>query len=509
MSLVKILEDTAYKYPRRTAIILGERKITYQKLIEEILRVSSNLISRGLKPQGKVGLLLQNSPEFVISYFAVLKAGGVVVPLNNFLQVDEIRFILENCRAVMLISELSQKEQISVLRLRLDCLHQVILVDGEGGDFLSFSQFQRTVPSKWPVLDIDGMAVILYTSGTTGHPKGAMLSHHNLIANVRSCSQAVNLRSGNCFLCLLPMFHSFSFTTSVLMPLFTGGKIVIFAKMRPFSEVIKGIIRRRVNILVGIPSLFQILADLKLPWFFRLPFFSFLIPIKLAISGADKLPVDVLKAFNKKFKFPLLEGYGLTEASPVVSVNPRDKKRKAGSVGLPLPGIQVKVVDRSGKTLPANQIGELIVKGPNVMKGYLNRPEETRHSLKEGWLSTGDIARIDEEGYIYIVDRKNDLIIHHGLNIYPREVENVLYRIPQISEAAVIGVKEERRGEIAVAVVVLKPDEKITEREIIGFTRQQLAPYKIPRQVIFKEALPKTATGKIAKRVLKLELNRD
>ena len=509
MSLTKIIEDTAYKYPRRTAIILGDRKITYQKLVEEIVRISSNLISLGLKPQEKVGLLLQNSPEFVISYFAVLKAGGIVVPLNNFLQVDELRFILENCRVEMLISELSQEEKISVLRLRIDHLHQVIFVDGEGGDFLSFSQFKKVEPGRWPVLDIDGVAVILYTSGTTGYPKGAMLSHHNLIANVRACSQATSLRSGDCFLCVLPMFHSFCFTASVLMPLFAGGKIVIFVKMRPFSAVIKGIMRRRVNILVGIPSLFQILADLKLPWFLRLPFFSFLMPIKLAISGADKLPVKVLEAFNKKFKFPLLEGYGLTEASPVVSVNPLDMKRKAGSVGLPLPGIQVKIVDQSGETLPANQIGELIVKGPNVMKGYLNRPEETRQVLKEGWLSTGDIARIDEDGYIYIVDRKNDLIIHHGLNIYPREVENVLYCIPQIGEVAVIGVKEERRGEIAVAMVVLKPDEKITEREIISFARQQLAPYKVPRQVIFKEALPKTATGKIAKKALKLELNRD
>jgi len=503
-----MLEETASKYPRRTAFIFKGRKTTYRKFVNDVTRVSSHLISLGLKPQEKVGILLKNSPEFVISYFAILKAGGIVVPINILLQVDEIKFILDNSRAAMLISELSQKEKISLLHLRLDHLEKVIVVDEISPGSPPFPQFKETLSVSWPVLDIDGLAVILYTSGTTGYPKGAMLTHHNLLANVRACSQAIMIKRQDSFLCMLPMFHSFSFTVSVLIPLFLGGKFVIFDKMRPFGEIIRGIIRYRINILVGIPVLFQILTEVKLPWVFKLPFLSFLNPVRLAISGADKLPVNVLETFNKKFKFPLLEGYGLTEASPVVSVNPLDKDRKIGSVGLVLPGIQVKIVDQTGRDLAVNKVGELIVKGPNVMKGYLNSPEETKQYLKEGWLYTGDIAKIDEDGYIFIVERKKDLIIHHGLNIYPREVEEVLYRIPQISEVVVIGLKEERREEIPVALVVLKPDEKITEKEIIWIARQQLAPYKIPRKIIIRASLPKTPTGKIAKNVLRAELNK-
>ncbi len=506
MSLVKVLEDSAYKYPRRAALIFGKRKITYQRLTEDIKRVSSHLISLGLKPRERVGLLLRNSPEFIISYFAILKAGGIVLPINNFLQVEEIKFILEDAQAIMLISELSQKEKISVLRLRLEHLEKVIIVDGEVPDLVSFSQFQEVLPCQWPRLDVDELAVILYTSGTTGYPKGAMLTHQNLLSNTRACSQFIKFKAKDSFICILPMFHSFSFTVSVLIPFLLGGKILIFDKMRPFAEIIKGIIYHRITIFIGIPALFQILAEVKLPWFFKL--FSFLNPVKIAVSGADKLPVNVLGDFNKKFRFPLLEGYGLTEASPVVSVNPIDKRRKAGSVGLPLPGIRVKVVDKQDKKLPPNAIGELLVKGPNIMKGYWNRPQETKAVLQEGWLYTGDIAKIDEEGYIYIVDRKKDLIIHHGLNIYPREVEEVLYRIPQVSQAAVIGLKEERRGEVPVALVVLNPDKEISEKDIINFTRQQLAPYKVPRKVIFRETLPKTATGKIAKKALRAEINK-
>jgi long-chain acyl-CoA synthetase len=266
--------------------------------------------------------------------------------------------------------------------------------------------------------------------------------------------------------------------------------------------VIRNIIRNRITIFIGIPPIYNVLSNIPVPRILVSRLLRILNPLRVCVSGAASLPVEVLKKFETKFRIPLLEGYGLSEASPVVSINPLEK-RKPGSVGLPIPEVEVKIVDDNGNLLPPDKEGELLVKGENVMKGYYKLPEETKETIKKSWLYTGDIAKIDGDGYIYIVDRKKDMIIVRGLNVYPREIEEILYLKAGIAEAAVIGIKDELRGEFPKAYVALKQGEKITEAELIRFLRERLASYKIPRIIEFRKSLPKTPTGKILKRVLK------
>jgi long-chain acyl-CoA synthetase len=287
------------------------------------------------------------------------------------------------------------------------------------------------------------------------------------------------------------------------MPIYVGARITIIESVRPFKKVLKAIITNRVTIFIGVPPIYNILKDFKIPRILSLRIFRFLNPLRLCISGADKLPTETLNKFESKFKIPLLEGYGLTEASPVVAVNPLIGQHKSGSVGPPLANIKIKVLDESENELPPDQVGELLVKGPNVMKGYLNLADETSLAIKEGWLYTGDMARVDKDGYIYLVDRKKDIIIVRGLNVYPKEIEDVLYQHPRVAEAGVIGIKDKYKGEVPKAFVVLEKGGKVTEQEIIHFCRQRLAPYKIPRSIEFRTSLPKTPTGKILKKELK------
>ncbi len=505
MTLPEMLENSARRFAKRKALIFGARSITYSQLNERVNKISQGLRELGVKKGERIALLLGNCPEFIIGYFAILKTGAIVVPLNNMLKIEELKFILQDCEATTLITSLSFIEMATQLRLRIESLKRIVVVDDNQKDTINFSDMLNSNLSLQTYQDIssDEVAVIIYTSGTTGHPKGAILTHKNLISNVTSSIQMVEVDSRDNFLCLLPMFHSFTSTVCILMPLYVGAKITIMESIRPFEKVLKSILKDRVTVLVGIPQIFKLLAEAPVPHLLTLPLFRWLNPLRFCISGADKLSVEVLNKFQNKFHLPLLEGYGLTEASPVVSVNPLKGKKKAGSVGPPISGVEVKVVDEEGRKLPYNSVGELIVKGPNVMKGYFHLTEATGETIKDGWLYTGDLARIDEDGYIYIVDRKKDLIIIHGLNVYPREVEDVIYLSPKVAEAAVVGIKDEHHGEVPKAYVALKEGESATEHEIIHLCRDRLAAYKVPRTVEFRKSLPKTSTGKILKRDLR------
>jgi long-chain acyl-CoA synthetase len=274
--------------------------------------------------------------------------------------------------------------------------------------------------------------------------------------------------------------------------------------VRPFKRVIRAIRRNRVTVFVGVPSIYNILKDLKLPKFFHSPLIKLFNPVRVCISGAAALPAETFRGFERKFRIPLLEGYGLTEASPVVTLNPLKGKRKAGSIGVSLSkAIELKIIDEKGNSLGPQQAGELLVKGPNVMHGYYKQDEATRETLKDGWLYTGDMAKIDRDGYVYIVGRKKEMVNVRGLNVYPREIEEVLYQNPKIKEAAVIGIADEHKGEVPKGFVVLKEGCVATEHEIIQYLRDHLAPYKIPKYIEFKDSLPKNTTGKILKRMLK------
>ncbi|MBU4128487.1 long-chain fatty acid--CoA ligase [bacterium] len=517
MTLTEMLERSVKRYGRRYAILFKGEKITYNELGDRVVRLASGLMEKGAKKGNRIGILLGNCPEFIISYFAILKMGGIVVPLNNFLKGEELRYILNNAGVSTLIISEEYMKTVGPLRPRLEELERIVISNkssisgtlspkrgvAPSGLYALEELMTPEVSVTFPEVAETETAVIIYTSGTTGHPKGACLSHNNLISNITASAQAARLRPRDNFLLVLPMFHSFTTTVCILIPLYLGAKITIVESLRVFGEVIKEIIRKRPTIFVAIPAIYNILTQVSLPRILTFRPLRFLNPIRLAVSGAAALPVEVLKKFEKKFGIPLIEGYGLSEASPVVSLNPVKGVRKPGSVGLALPGVDVDIVDNNGHSLKKGEVGELIVRGPNVMRGYYNLPRETEETLKRGWLYTGDLAKMDEESYVYIVDRKKDMINVRGLNVYPREVEEVLYSHPAIAEAAVIGVKDKVKGEVPEAFLALKEGRKLSKKEIIKYCQERLASYKVPHKIEFRKELPKTSTGKILKRALK------
>jgi long-chain acyl-CoA synthetase len=341
----------------------------------------------------------------------------------------------------------------------------------------------------------------IYTSGTTGKPKGAMLTHRNFIANVEQCFAAVPVLSEKeVFICLLPMFHSLAWTVCVLLPIWLGGRVVIIESIQPFGKVIKQIIKQRVTILVAVPPLFAALLRVPFWWPMR-----WLNPIRLCISGAAALPSAVHAQFEKKFGIPLMEGYGLTEASPVVSLNPMDK-RIPSSVGKPFPGVQVQIVGERGEVLPVDEVGEICVKGDNVMKGYFKQEAATREAFLDDaktWLRTGDVGFLDRQGYLHISDRKKDLIIVKGLNVYSKEVEDVLLSHSAVAEAAVIGIPDETGDELIKAFVTLREGQSVDKQELLKLCRTSLASYKAPKEIEILSEMPKNTLGKILKRELR------
>jgi len=507
-NLGELLEISAQKHAHRIAIVFGQKKISYKSLNELTGQIAAGLIELGIKKQDKVALFLDNCPEFVISYFAILKAGAVVVPINYMFKMEEAKYILQDSEAVCLITSRAYVDMAEELRLRVDSLKYIISTAKTRDDVINFNRIRKENKELLDKISCgpSDLAVILYTSGTTGHPKGAMLSHYNLISNAMDSSQAIKVDHKDTFICILPLFHSFAATVCMNLPLLIGAKIVIMKTIKPFKRVIRAIRRNRVSIFVGVPSIYNILKGVKLPKIFDSPLIKLFNPIRVCISGAAALPVDTFKGFEKKFRIPLMEGYGLTEASPVVTFNPLKGVRKAGSIGIALSkNIELKILDDQGRSLGSGQIGELLVKGPNVMRGYYKQEETSAEAIKDGWLYTGDMAKFDREGYFYIVGRKKEMVNVRGLNVYPREIEEVLYQNPKIKEAAVIGIPDTHKGEVPKAFVVLNDGEEAKEHEIIQYLRDKLASYKIPKYVEFRVSLPKNTTGKILKRVLKEE----
>jgi long-chain acyl-CoA synthetase len=508
MNLIRLLEESAKKFSWHKCLIFDHQAYSF-----EALNVKANQLAFGLKLRlgiqkgDKVAILMNNCPEFIIALFAILKTGAVCVPLNVFLTFNELKYIIKDCGARLLISSSDFLEILQQFIMEkeqgiqdVSLLEKIILMDKKVDKFLYRDQIVIKEQTKNLLIDIDSydLALLIYTSGTTGFPKGVMLTHANICANVISSVQALEISRKDRFLLILPMFHSFTLTVCILIPIYTGSKIIIIKSVKPFQNVLRSILLNRITIIVGIPSLFDILKNIHLP-----PILQMFLRVKVCISGAAPLSQKTLQIFKEKFKkIPLLEGYGLTEASPVVSINPLRGIQKPCSIGLPIPGVEVKVVRDDESEAENEEIGELIVKGPNIMAGYFNRPKETKETIKGEWLFTGDMAKIDNEGYIYIVGRKKDMILSHGMNVYPSEIENVLQVHPKIKEVAVVGKQYKSKGELPVAFVVLHKDCSAEEGEIINFCKGKLANYKIPRVIEFRDQLPKTPTGKILKREL-------
>lgn len=496
------------------ALKLGGETVTYGQLRANVRRYARFLQQRGIRPGDRVALSLPNSCEFIYSYLGASRAGAVVVPLNLMLSLEEIAYILRDCQAHSLIVHpaISAKLDISAFSslglknltvLDGDTLDQIASLPGEEdgseppASFPALPSFPR-FPGKPPrptILADNSPAAILYTSGTTGRPKGAVLSHKNLLANVRQMDDASDLGPEENFLCALPMFHSFGWTVCALLPLYLGSAITILDSFRP-KDALRTLVEEGISVFCGVPAMFAVLAraaERPLP----LPH------LKFAISGGAPLPAPVIHAFEGKFGGTLLEGYGLSEASPVVAMNPIGGVRKIGSVGLPLPGVRVRVVDEQRRDVPQGEIGEIAVRGDNVMLGYYNLPEETSHTLAEGWLLTGDLGQLDEDGYLYVVDRKKDLIIVSGFNVYPREIEDTLLTHPGVQDAAVLGIPDPLKGEAVKAFIIPKEGEHLERADILDFLRPKLARYKLPQVIEFVDSLPRSPSGKVLKRLLR------
>jgi len=507
-SFYEFLVAQAKKRRRKIALFVDDEKITYGEVLGKVDRLAAFFSQRGIKEGDKVALFLRNSPEFIYTVFAISKIGAIVVPVNTFLKEEELSYILKDSESTALVASMVHEEVVNRSNAQVQC--DLVLWEGEAPETDEKNiSFEEALLSPADVVQtprsLEDTAVLIYTSGTTGKPKGAMLSNKNLLSNIEFARKLIKVKPKDRVIVFLPMFHSFTFTVGVIMPLYVGGSMVIIKSLQPFTNIFKQTLTKRVTLFFGIPSVYNALSKAKLPWYFM--WFN---NIRAFISGAAALQPKTLDAMAKKFKrAKLLEGYGLSEASPVVCVNTL-KKQKVGSVGTAQYDYQIKIVDDEMNELPFGQIGDIIVNGDHVMKGYFNRPEATRETIVNGWLLTGDMGYLDDEGFLFIVDRKKDLIISKGINIYPREIEEVIDLFDGIAASAVIGVRDEKSGEIPVAYIELEEDmEGVDEDALKQHMKKHLANYKVPRQIHTISELPKNATGKVLKRILKEQLRTD
>jgi long-chain acyl-CoA synthetase len=489
MNLVSSFEHSVQKHKSKVALFWGEREYSYQELWSQTRAVSAHLRTHfGLNRGDRVGLWLKNCPEFISAFFGILDAGGVVVPINNFLKTDEVTYIVQDAGINVLITDAELGSHFRALTAAHPGLKLAKIEDLQ-----AWKAIPRSAEST-PQAAESELAVLIYTSGTTGRPKGAMLSHGNLLHNVESCRIVLQTVEADRFAVLLPLFHSYMLTVGMLLPLIVGSSIVLVKSLHPVRNVLQEILQRQATALPAIPQFYRSMVNASIP----VP-----LPLRLCISGAAPLPVQVLHEFEAKFHIPLIEGYGLSEASPVVTKNPLDGTRKPGSIGIPIPNVEVSIQDDTGRQLGPNEIGEVCVRGGNVMLGYWKLPQETAKTMREGWLLTGDIGYRDTDGYYYITDRKKDMLLVNGINVYPREIEEILYQFPGVREAAVVGKPDSRKGEQPVAFVAASDGISLDEKAIQHFVRRKLADYKVPRAIVQLPNLPRNATGKILKTALR------
>lgn len=505
LNLASVLEQSTVRNPGKVAVILDDFKLTYAELNGAANKVANALRAMGVQPGDKVAIMLPNTPHFPICYYGILKAGCTVVPLNVLFKRNEVQYHLEDSDAVALfVWEGFASEAVTGFRQAETC-HTLVIVQPPGSTEAlpeGAVAFNTLLAENAPTFDTvqtmpDDTAVILYTSGTTGRPKGAELTHCNMFFNTMTCNEKLmGLHEDDVGLAVLPLFHSFGQTCVMNNCLYAGATITMLPRFEPVKAM-QIIERDKVTYFAGVPTMYFYLLNHPESGNYDLS------GLRICCSGGASMPVEVMHAFNKKNSVTILEGYGLSETSPVASFNRPDQPVKAGSIGMPIWGVQMRCVDGEGNEVPQGELGEIVIRGHNVMKGYYKRPEATAESIRKGWFHSGDLGRMDEEGYFYIVDRVKDMIIRGGFNVYPREVEELLYAHPAIAEAAVIGIPDLAHGEEIKAVVACKPGQSVSEQEVIDYCKEHLAAYKYPRSVEIRESLPKTATGKILKRELK------
>lgn len=496
------LRTSVRLHPDHIAYHFDGRDVSYQELGEQVEHAAGYLSAQGaVKGQG-LAILLPNSDAFVILYEAALRLGMYVVPMNPLYTPEELQYMLMDSAVQWIAGARPLMQFAPLLQAKVPGINLIAVGDGEEPLAAGVVDYRDIMSSTWPEAKLPGAvseddtAVILYTSGTTGKPKGAMLTHRNLCTNAEIIGDYLNYSGTDRVLAVLPMFHVFCLSVCLHASIYRGAQVVILPRFSP-SEVLRVIEEKRITIFLGVPTMYNFL--LRTAGEQKVDTRS----LRLCISGGAAMPVALMEAFEKHFAVRILEGYGLSEASPVTAFAPVDgRERKSGSIGVTLPGLEQRVVDDQDEELPVGEVGELVVRGPSVMKGYWRRPEETAATLRGGWLHTGDLARMDEDGYFYIVDRKKDMIIVGGFNVYPREIEELLYAHPGIAEAAVIGMPDEAYGEQVVACVVVR-DANLTEESVKAYCEAHLVKYKRPAQVRFFEELPKNQTGKVLHRALR------
>jgi len=498
LNLASLLTESATRSPSLPAIRLGETELSYGELDERSARLAALLAEKGLRPGDRVGVMLPNVLEFPVAYYGVLRAGAVVVPMNVLLKRREIAFYLEDSGARLLLvwhGFLDEAREGAA-----DARAELIAVEPES---LAGTLAQREPMSGLAETAEDDTAVILYTSGTTGKPKGAELTHLNLFRNADVSSRTTSeIAEGDVVLGALPLFHSFGQTVSMNASLKVGACLTLVPRFDP-GEALATMQRDGVTHFYGVPTMYGALLHHPERESFDTS------ALRICITGGASMPVEVLRGFEEAFGAKVMEGYGLSETSPVACSNHPDRERKAGSIGTPIEGVEMRVVDEDDNPVAQGEVGEIVIRGHNIMKGYWQRPDATAEAMRGGWFHSGDMARTDEDGYFYIVDRKKDLIIRGGYNVYPREVEEVLYEHPKIREAAVVGVPHDEWGEEIGAAVVLHDDEELAPEDVSAYVKERIAAYKYPRVVWFLDDLPKGPTGKILKREIEVPATTD
>ncbi len=512
LNITTFLDNSAEKYADKPAFTFGETTVTFSQVNAAANQIANGLLQQGLKRGDKIALSCLNLPYFPMIYYGILKMGGVVVPLSVLLKTDEIQFHLENSDAKAYFCfdgtpDLPMAKMGHAAFEKTPCCQQFFHIMGKPSDnstfadTLTMAQLMAQQSSEFETLSTgaEETAIIVYTSGTTGQPKGAELTHSNMVMNAMVCQEFMRLYPDDTQLVTLPLFHIFAMTVQMNMGIYKGVHSILLPRFDA-NDAADLMIKHSINIFIGVPTMYWGLIHgvedaNKIKVIAK--------NLRMAISGGAALPVNVLEEFKSIFNLEILEGYGMSEGSPVVTFNQPDVGYKPGSIGTPIWGVQVKLVDDKGEEVPQGEKGELLYKGHNVMKGYYNRPQANAETITNGWLHSGDVAIKDEDGFYFIVDRTKDMIIRGGLNVYPRQIEEVMIQHEAVSLVAVIGIPNEQFGEEIKAFVVLHQDMEVTADELKAFTKERLASYKYPREIEFIEALPMSATGKILKKELR------
>lgn len=510
-NLATLLEDSAVTNPNKLAVICGEKRLTYQEINALANQVANALISHGINQGDKVALSCPNLWYFSVIYYGILKAGAVVVPLNIMFKAREIAYHLSDSDAKAYFcfagtNDLPIGEFGWSGFQEVETCRHFFVINSEEVNFgsenkLTFSELIQTQSTEFETVQANETetAVILYTSGTTGQPKGAELTHFNMVMNARLADTMYQKSNDDIHLVALPLFHSYGQSVQMNAGFYCQSTLVLLPRFTP-EAALRLMEEENITMFSGVPTMYWALLNYPQANNFDLKKISK--NLRLCKSGGSPLPLEILEGFEKKFEVQIIEGYGLSETSPVASFN-QVNNRRPGSVGFPVWGVKIRVVDESGNNVPIGELGEIIINGHCVMKGYYERPEATADTIKNGWFYTGDIGRFDDDGYLYISDRLKDMILRGGFNVYPREIEEFLMTHPAISLCAVVGVPSVEHGEEIKAFVVLKDGAVLTETDLIDWSKIYLASYKYPRSVEFRESLPTTTTGKILKRELR------